>query len=154
MTADFVFSDGKISTEGVASISKSDYTNIVFLQPEALNGVSVKGDNTGNADVFSFEFSGIPASVPKSIASDLSLMFSLFSDAIPNKIESLDKSAFKLSQSTSDNGNALAEVFFTENGMSYTVTYDSKSGVPFSIDAGNDRISVSILLSDFKAVKQ
>ncbi len=147
---DFIFSDGSTNTEGLASITKSDITKITFSKPDSLCGVSVKGDNAGNADVFSFEFSGIPASVPKSIASDLSLMFSLFSDVIPSKIHTLDKNAFRLSSDSSENGNALCEVFFVENGVSYVITYDSKNGVPYSLDAGNDKTSVSIVLSDFK----
>ncbi len=77
-------------------------------------------------------------------------MFSLFSDVIPSKIDTLDKDAFRISSDSSDSGNALCEVFFIENGVSYVITYDSKNGVPYSLDAGNDKTSVSIVLSDFK----
>jgi len=77
-------------------------------------------------------------------------MFSLFSDVIPSKINTLDNDAFRISSGNSENGNALCEVFFIENGVSYVITYDSKSGVPHSLDAGNDKTSVSIVISDFK----
>ena len=148
-SADFIFSDGDTNTEGTADIVKSDVTKVTFSSPDKLSGVSVKGDNTGNADVYTFEFSGIPASVPKSIASDISLMFSLFSDAIPSKIDTLEKDAFRLSGNTNEAGNSLCDVFFVENGFSYVITYDSKSGIPLCLDAGNDKTSVSIVLSDF-----
>lgn len=153
-SADFIFSDGTNNTEGKASVTKSDVTCVVFSSPVHLQGVSVKGDNAGNADILSFEFSGIPASVPKSITSDLSLMFSLFSDTIPSRIDSLEKDAFRLSENTSDDGNTLCEVFFLENGVSYVITYDVHSGIPHSIDAGNDKVSVSIELSDFNTTKE
>ncbi|MBQ8759700.1 MAG: hypothetical protein IJZ20_08415 [Clostridia bacterium] len=148
--ADFVFSDGESNTVGKASITKSDITTITFSEPATYSGISIKSDKTGNEDVFSFELSGIPAAVPKTIAGDLSLMFSLFSDNIPQKIDTLDKNSFRISGAVNDIGNDLIEVIFTENNMSYCVTYDSHSGVPYSVDAGNDEISVSIVLSDFK----
>lgn len=113
------------------------------------SGISIKSDEAGNEDIFSFELSGIPAAVPKTIASDLSLMFSLFSDIMAQKISSLDSDAFSFSGKTNKFGNELIEVFFTENGMNYSLTYDRHSGIPYSLDAGNDEISVSLVLSDF-----
>ncbi len=77
-------------------------------------------------------------------------MFSLFTDVIPQKIDTLEKESFSLSGKANSEGNELAQVFFTENGTSYTLAYDSKSGIPYSLDAGNDKTSVSIILSDFK----
>ncbi len=123
---------------------------MTLTSPDSFSGISIKSDNTGNPDIFSFELSGIPAEIPKSIAGDLSLMFSLFSDSIASKVESLGKDAFKVSERTTESGNELIEVFFFENDMSYNISYDKYSGVPHSIDAGNDKISVSIVLSDFR----
>lgn len=148
--ADFIFSDGEKNTSGSADIVKSDVTTVTITSPDSFSGISIKGDSTGNADVFSFELSGIPAEVPKSIAGDVSLMFSLFSQEIPSKIESLGKDAFSISERTGENGNELIEVFFWENNMSYNISYDKYSGIPYSLDAGNDEISVSIILSDFR----
>lgn len=142
--ADFIFSDGEKNTVGKANITKSDTTTVTFTEPQEYSGISIKSDSTGKEDILSFEFSGIPASVPKSIAGDISLMFSLFSDEIPTKIKTLDKEFFR--KAVSDKQGY--EVFFTENGVSYTIAYDI-TGTPYSFDAGNDKISVSIILSDF-----
>ena len=107
----------------------------------------MKSDAAGNEDVFSFELSVIPATVPKSIAGDLSLMFSLFTDIIPQKIDTLEKDSFSLSGKVND------EVFFTENNLSYRICYDIRSGIPYSFDAGNEKVSVSIVINNFKPTK-
>ncbi|MBE6681026.1 MAG: hypothetical protein E7600_01905 [Ruminococcaceae bacterium] len=150
--ADFIISDGENNTSGKADISKRDTTTVTFSEPSVYGGISIKSDNTGNADTFIFELSGIPAKVPKSLSGDLSLIFSLFSDNIPTKIKSLDSTAFRESSRKDKNGKALTEVSFIENGYNYTVTYDKDTGIPQSIDAGNDKLSVSIELSDFKTI--
>ncbi len=150
---EFIFSDGQNNTTGKATVSKSDTTVMTVTEPENYGGITIKSDSTGNPDVFSLEFSGIPASVPKAIAGDLSLMFSLFSDDIPNKINTLDKESFKVSELVNDSGNELIEVFFLENNMSYSITYDRHSGIPYSFDAGNDELSVNIVLSDFNVTR-
>lgn len=149
-SADFIFSDGQNNTSGNAQVTKADTTTVYFTKPEALSGISIKSDPIGNPDIFSFEFSGIPASIPKSVTGRLSLLFSLFSDAIPSKIDSLGKDAFKISEISNDKGNEMIEVFFIENNMSYNIIYDKKNGIPYSIDAGNDELSVHVELSDFK----
>ena len=146
---DFVTSNGEKGTAGKVIVTKADITTLTFTSPESYNGISIKSDASGNEDIFSFELSGIPAAVPKTIAGDLSLMFSLFSDVMAQKISSLDGDAFSFSGQTNGLGNELIEVFFVENGMSYSLTYDRHSGVPHTLDAGNDEISVSLVLSDF-----
>lgn len=73
----------------------------------------------------------------------------MFSDAVASKIDSSGKDSFTLTSATNDLGNELTEVFFSENGMGYRITYDKYSGIPYSIDAGNDKLSVSLILSDF-----
>ena len=113
----------------------------------------MKSDAAGNEDVFSFELSGIPATVPKSIAGDLSLMFSLFTDSSPQKIDTLEKDSFSLSGKVNDAGNELVEVFFTENNLSYRICYDRRTGIPYSFDAGNEKVSVSIVINNFKPTK-
>lgn len=87
--------------------------------------------------------------MPKSIAGDITLMFSLFSDAIPSRIDSLTRDAFEETEMTNDSANTLIKVFFSENGNDYTVTYDRRTGIPRSLDVGNDEFSVSVILSDF-----
>lgn len=148
-TASFIVSDGENNVEGTADIIKSDLTTITFRKPDSFSGISIKGDSLGNPDVFSLELSGIPAKMPKSISGELSLIFSLFSDAVPSKIDALGKDAFSITSASNELGNELIEVFFAENGMSYKITYDKYSGIPYSLDAGNDKLSVSIILSDF-----
>lgn len=76
-------------------------------------------------------------------------MFSLFSDTVANKIDSLEKDSFRLTENVNSLGNTLCEVFFSENGQSYCISYDRHSGIPYSLDAGNDMLSVSIVLSNF-----
>lgn len=147
---EFIFSDGQNNTSGKASIIKNDTVSVSFTEPEAFSGITIKSDPYGNADVFSFEFSGIPASIPKTVTSELSLLFSLFSDEIPSKISSLEKDAFKISEISSESAGEMIEVFFVENNMSYNIIYDKESGIPHSIDAGNDELSVHVELSDFK----
>ena len=147
---DFVVSGGENSISGKAHVTKADVTTLTFSEPLSYSGISIKSDETGNADVLSFELSGIPATVPKTIAGDVSLMFSLFTDIIPGKIDTLSKESFRLSGKVNDIGNELIDVFFTENNLSYTISYDRHSGIPYIIDVGNDEISISVRLSDFK----
>ena len=142
---DFAFSSGENGTSGKADITKADITTLTFKEPLSYSGISIKSDETGNEDILSFELSGIPASVPKTIAGDLSLMFSLFTDSLP-------KESFRLSGKVNDIGNELIEVFFTENGLNYTISYDRYSGIPYSVNAGNDEISVSVTLSEFTKI--
>ena len=147
---DFIVSDGESNISGKANVVKSDITTLTFIQPESYSSISIKGDNAGNEDIFSFELSGIPAAVPKSVTKDITLMFSLFSDVIPAKIDTLDKEHFRISEKSNSIGNELIEVFFTENDMNYTISYDKHSGIPYSLDAGNDELSVNIIISEFK----
>jgi hypothetical protein len=149
---DFVFSSGENGTSGKADITKADITTLTFKEPLSYSGISIKSDETGNEDILSFELSGIPASVPKTIAGDLSLMFSLFTDIIPTRIDNLPKESFRLSGKVNDIGNELIEVFFTENGLNYTISYDRYSGIPYSVNAGNDEVSVSVTLSGFTKI--
>lgn len=148
-TASFIISDGKENTSGSANVTRSDITTVTFTEPSAYSGISIRGDNSGKQDIFSFELSGIPTAVPKTIAGELSLIFSLFSDDIIHKIDTLEKEAFRKSGTANDKGNGLIEVFFSQNGTGYVITYDSHTGTPYSFDAGNDETSVSIVLSDF-----
>ena len=147
---DFIISGNANVTKGKANITRADITTVTFTEPDAFSTITIKGDNTGKADVFSFELAGIPATVPKTIAGDLSLFFSLFSDDIPAKINTLNKDAFIFTEKINQKGNKLTEVSFIENGLSYTIAYDQHTGIPYSLDAGNDEISVSIILYDFK----
>lgn len=146
----FIFSDGQNNENGTATVTKSDTLCVTFTEPEAFEGITVKSDPVGNPDIFSFEFSGIPASIPKSVTSEISLLFSLFSDEIPAKIDSLGKDSFKVSEISNHDGNEMTEVFFLENNMSYNIIYDRKNGIPYSIDAGNDELSVHVSFSEFK----
>ena len=122
---------------GKASVLKGKVSTITFTEPEDFEGISVTSDETGNPDVFLLEFSGIPAEVPKNIASEISLLFSLFSNSISSEVSILDTDCF----SESDDGTA--EVIF------YKITYEISNGIPISFEAGNDTMSVSIIISDF-----
>ena len=148
--ADFVFSDGHTGSSGKIKITKSDTVTVVFTDSGEFSGITIKSDAVGNPDVFSFEFSGIPATVPKTITSDISLLFSLFSDDIPKKIETLEMDSFRICDSSDDDGFILAELFFTENNMNYHLSYDTERGIPHTLDAGNDSLSVCITFTDFR----
>ena len=139
-----------MSRQGNVDIAKADFVKITFTDSSDFGGITVTGDNTGKSDVYSFEFSGIPASVPKSLTSEISLLFSLFSDDLPKKIETLEHDSFRTLSDSDEEGNALSEVFFTENGYDYHITYDTKKGYPKAMSVGNDALSVSITFSNFK----
>ncbi len=156
-SADIVFSGKTEDIIGKISISKDEDCKVTFIEPSSYSNVTIYGDCDGNADAFTFEFAGIPASVPKSLASELSLLFSLFSDTIPNRISSLDKECFVLcddNQASYDPKKDLAEVFFSENGTDYLLVYDTLSGTPLSISAGNDTISVYMEFTDFNSFQK
>lgn len=150
---DFLVSDKEKNTQGKADVQKADTTTVTFTEPDFFRGISVKSDNTGKEDTFIFEFSGIPASVPKSITSDISLIFSLFSDELAAKIDALPPECFRKSVSSGKNED-LYEAFFSQNGINYSIIYNRQNGIPVSIDAGNDTLSVSIIFSDFNLIKQ
>lgn len=128
---------------GKASLTKGKISTITFTLPEQFEGISVTSDESGNPDVFLLEFSGIPATVPKDIASEISLLFSLFSGQFSSEVSKLDEDCFSQSDESSN------KVIFQKNGINYKITYDSSSGVPKSFEAGDDAISVSIIISDF-----
>lgn len=147
---DFVFSSEETTVSGKAEIEKDDIICVLFTSPDVYNGVTVKSDCTQGADTVSFEFSGIPASVPKSISSDVSLMLSLLSDETVFRISKLNKENFSETTLTNREGSLLNEVVFEENGVSCKFLYDSKSGKLFSIDVGNDEMSQSLVFTRFE----
>lgn len=143
-TLEFIISDTDRNITGKAAVTKEKCSVLTFTEPESFEGISVTSDETGNPDVFLIEFSGIPAAVPKNVASEISLMFSLLSNQISSHISTLDENCF----SQIDDGTN--EVSFRKNGMSYKITYDPSSGIPKKLEAGNDTASVSITVSDFQ----
>lgn len=131
--------------EGSFELLRSDKTTISFTSPDEYSSISISGDSSGQSDVLAFELHGIPANVPKSIASDLSLVFSLFSDEIPSKIMTLDENCFTLYE---DDGSAA--VSFSENGTSYSIIYSTATGIPLAINASDENSSVSITIKDLE----
>ena len=150
-TADcsFVISQEKLNISADAHLTKDGTTSFSIYSPEEYSGITISGDSTGNADTFCLEFSEIPSSVDKSIASDLSLIFSLFSDEIPSKILTLGDDSF-YTQKTTDEKHSVS---FSQNGMNYSVVYTS-FGVPVTLKAGNDKTSVEVTLNDFTLINQ
>ena len=129
---------------GKIEIDKGQKTTVTFLAPSEYSSISVTSDKSSKPDILSFEYSGIPAELPKSISGELSLMFLLFSDDIPAEIEELNDDAFTI---INDN---TGEVFFLMENMSCKIKYDLTSGTPLSFEAGNDELSISLVLSDCK----
>ncbi len=144
----YVISDSEQEAYGSADITKSDKTVLLFKQPQEYSGISITSDSAYNPDIFIFELSGIPANVPKSIAGDLTLMFSLFSDVIPSKLSQLSQDCFSISEA---DGSVSAE--FEENGMQYRINYNQSTGYPTSLSVGNDKSSVLITIEEFKTIK-
>ena len=128
---------------GKAFVTKGKVSTVTFTEPEDFDGISVTSDETGNPDVFLLEFSGIPAKVPKNVASEISLLFSLFSDSISSEVSILESDCFSLSE------DGTAEAVFRKNAMNYKIAYDTSNGIPKRFEAGNDTVSVSIIISDF-----
>lgn len=145
-TADcsFVISKDNFNISADALLTKDSFTSFSIHSPKEYSGITITGDNTGNADTFCLELSDIPSNVDKSIASDLSLIFSLFSDEIPSMILTLDTDSF----STQNTAEEKYTVSFNQNGMNYSVIYTSL-GVPVTLKAGNDKTSVEVTLSNF-----
>ena len=126
-----------------ADILKSDATTISFLSPDEYEGINIKSDKTSKPDIISFEYLGIPAEIPKSIFSEFSLIFTLFSDEVPNIIESLPKDSFRTD-------GDMGEVFFLKDNISLRIVYYLDSGIPKSFEAGNDEISISLIPKNIK----
>ena len=143
--ADYVIDSGEKYIEGEFEILRADRTKINFLSPDQYCSVSVSSDSTGNADIFAFELFGIPADVPKSIAGDISLIFTLFSDFIPSKIASLPSESFTVYK-----GDGTAAVSFVENGTKYRILYSLSTGHPCAFNASDEKTAVSINISDFQ----
>ncbi len=131
--------------EGELELLRSDITKINFLSPDEYSSISVSSDYSGKSDIISFEFSGIPADVPKSIATGLSLMLSLFSDSIPSAVSALDKEAF----SVNDN-NGKATVQFSQNGIDYSLGFSSETGIPDSLSADDGKNAITINVKEFE----
>lgn len=131
--------------EGKMELLRSDKSRINFLSPDEYSSITVSGDSAGNADVFTFEMYGIPANIPKSIASDISLLFSMFSDAVPSHIMTLDDSHFTLYEN-----DGTCSVSFSQNNINYSIIYYSDSGIPQAINVSDDKSSVSMSFSEFK----
>ncbi len=147
--ADFTLSDSTKSIDGKIAVTKSDSVKIEIVKPSEYGGISITSDGTGKGDIMSFELSGIPAAVPKSIARDLSLMFTLFSDLIPSKISGLENECFEKSEESD-----VVKVSFSQNGTDFSVAYDSVSYNPLSFDAGNDEMSVNITFTNINQVQK
>lgn len=147
--ADYSVSDGEKSISGKMSVSKSDYITVTLTSPSEYEGIEITSDSTGKSDVLSLELSGIPAEIPKSIARDLSLMLTLFSDVIPSRVSSLAEECFATQE-----GSGLVSVSFAENGTDYLLIYDTVSCLPVSFDAGNEEMSLKISFTDINLQKQ
>ena len=145
---DFTISNAENNISGKADISKSETTTLIITSPENLSDISITSDNTGKDDILSLEFSGIPASIPKSSASNLSLLFSLFSNDVPSKILSLEETSF------TDTLAEITKLNFTENGIHYNIEYDKTTGIPHLLGAGNDEVSVSVTITNFTSKKE
>lgn len=142
-TAEYTLeSEGK-DISGSFEILRSDNTVLNFISPEELTSVSISSEK-GENEIFTFELHGISASVPKSIATDLSLIFSLFSDEIPAKILSLDDENFTINEEN------RCSVSFTENEITYSILYDAASGIPKTVTATGDKSSVSVNIENLE----
>lgn len=150
---DFVIKDKDTSISGELDIQKSDGCTLKFTQPEEFLGISVTGDTAGNGESLCFEYAGIPATIPKSLTSRLSMMLSLFSDALPSGIMNLSSDSFEMVSDTrskeSDSHEGTAKVFFSENGISYTVTYNTSNGNPYIMDVESNNISATLTFKEF-----
>lgn len=140
---------GEKYTEGSFEILRGDKSCINFLSPDEYSSITVQGDSSGNADIFTFELYGIPANVPKSISGSISLLFSLFSDAIPSHIQTLDDSCFTLYDSE---GTCL--VSFSENNINFDIIYSTTDGSPLAINAEDENVSVSINITELQTSKK
>ena len=145
---DFVIETDKKYTAGNFDIQKDEKTKISFLLPEEYSSICIYGDNAGNSDVFTFELSGIPSAVPKSIASDFSLLFSLFSDDVATKPLSLDDDCFTLYP---DENTAV--VSFTENDNTYTIFYNTTDGKPISINVKNNNAIINLTFKNYSQIQ-
>ena len=143
--ADYMIQTKEKCIEGSLELLRSDKSRINFLTPDEYSSVIVSGDSVGNADVFTFELYGIPASIPKSFASNISLLFSLFSDEVPSRIMSLDDNNF-----TYYENDGTSSVSFSENNINYNIIYSHESGIPKAMNVSDDKSSVSISFTEFK----
>lgn len=143
-SADFITSNHSKNVIGKMDIVRGEKTTVTFSSPKEYSSISVTGDSLSNPDILSFEYSGIPAQIPKSISGELSLIFLLFSDEIPIEIEKLEKDCF------TKNDDGTGEVFFLKENMSCKIKYSLDTGIPYCFEAGNDELSISLVLSDFK----
>ncbi len=131
--------------EGELELLRSDITKISFLSPDEYSSISISSDYSGKSDIISFEFSGIPADVPKSIASSLSLMLSLFSDSIPSAVSALEGDAFSVSEE--DEGGTVQ---FSQGDISYSFAFSADTGIPLSLSGDDGKTSVTVYVKEFE----
>ncbi len=144
MNIDFIISSADKSTSGRAEITRNDLTTLKILQPEEYDGIRITSDETGSPDVFSFEYSGIPAAMPKSMSSELSLLFSLFSKTLPISLIRADRDAFESRE------NGFCSVVLKEDNINYKLEYNCDNGQPDLLEAEYDNISVSVKVLSYK----
>ncbi len=144
MSVDFIMSDNDGSVSGRAEIEQNELTTLKIVRPEEYRGITVTSDETGNADTFTFEYSGIPANLPKSISGELSLMFSLFSKTLPVYIAKADIDGFE----KTDDGVWIAG--FSGGDINFRIAYDCKSGIPSLLEAEHENTSVSVKVLSYK----
>ena len=120
--ADFVLTDKNESISGKINIERDENCRFEFTEPDTFFGISITGDTAGNSDTLCFEYAGIPASVPKILISRLSLMFSLFSDALPSRVSELSEDSFKPTSAPHSNSAGTSEAFANVSFPKKTLT--------------------------------
>ncbi len=148
LNAEYSLCDGANEVfSGELSVKKDEMIRMEFASPDELSGVCVESDEFSQPDIITFSYYGIRIPLPDRLLSKLNLMFSIFSDNIPEKISALDSKGF---ERCDEGEKAFLKCSFTDGDTAYSVLFEKDSGVPAEFTAEKGGIAFTATITEFR----
>ncbi len=136
---------------GALNVTKGDIITAEFLSPEDLSGVRIESDEYSQPDIITFSYYGIRIPLPDKLLSKLNLMFSAFSNNIPERISGLASDGFEV---ITENGEEMLKCIFQNGSTTHSVIFEIGSGIPKIFTAQNGNISFTAKIKEFRLLPE
>ncbi len=149
---DFVISDGETEKlSGSAVAIKDKKTTLSFASPEALCGLSVTSDASGNADSLTFNYYGIKAPLPSGSLTAVNNMVLFFSDGTAIKTASLPRDSAKpYTEGTFDESISPRYIDLSDESSQNHIIYDAATGDPLIYFSKYDGGEITLTFTKIK----
>ena len=148
---DFTISDGtaqKLSGSAVAI--KDGKTTLSFTSPDALSGLTVTSDASGNADSLTFNYYGMKMPLPSGSLSAVNGMVSFFSDENAIKLASLKRDASKPYNEGGFDESVTPRYLDLSGDGADIIIYDAATGDPLRYVSRYDGGEITLAFTKIK----